>query len=197
MLGATNPTSVELTYLEEKHQRLMSNKLIFVIFSICLGMGALLIAILMAPEPPLAGGAPHPSIAGMVVGGDGQARLQPIGTYAFIFQSLLLLLIVCLCCLGVSQRNRSRRFYSYMSASYAMALFIWWQMYSGHQAFLDSDEVGFFVGFPIPTAWQMYGTWFSAIPLILLYSIGFRKFIYSQADDEAFQAILATHKPAR
>lgn len=175
----------------------MNNKLISLIFGICLAMGGLLIAILLAPEPPSAGGAPHPEIAGMVIGGDGEIRLESIGTYAFAFQSLLLLLIVCLCCLGVSQRNRSKRFYGYMSASYALSMFIWWQMYSGHQAFLAGDEAGFFIGFPIPTAWQMYGTWFSAIPLILIYTLGYQKFIYSQADDEAFQAILANHKTSR
>lgn len=175
----------------------MSSKLIPIILSICLIMGALVIAIIYATETPFAGGSPHPDFQGMVIGGDGEMRLLHIGTFAFLFQSLLLLLIVCLCCLGVNQLKRSRSFYGYMAASYTMAMFIWWQMYSGHQAFLSSGEIDYFMGFPVPTAWQMYGTWLSAIPLILLYSLGFRKYIYSAEDEKAFQAILAEHKSAK
>ncbi|MFK7865266.1 MAG: hypothetical protein AB8B95_13690 [Pseudohongiellaceae bacterium] len=175
----------------------MNSKLIPAIFCICLAMGGLVVAILLAPETPFAGGSPHPGFPGMVSGGDGEARLMHIGSFAFVFQSLLLLLIGCLCSLGVSEKNRSWGFWGYMAASYGLAMFIWWQMYSGHQAFLQTGEVGYFMGFPIPTAWQMYGTWFSAIPSILLYALGFRKYIYSEADEKTFQAVLAEHKVAQ
>jgi len=172
----------------------MSNKLITVIFTLCLLLGLLLVAIMLADEVTNAGGVPHSEIAGMTAGGDGALRLEHIGIYAFLFQSLLLLLIVCLCALGVSPRYRSTAFYRYMALCYGLMLFIWWQMYSGHQQFLQTDEVTYFMGFPTPSAWQMYGTWLGAIPLMLIYTLGFRKFIYTQADDEAFQALLSKHK---
>lgn len=172
----------------------MSNKLISVIFTLCLLLGLLLIAIMTAEEVTDASGGPHPEIAGMAAGGDGELRLEFIGSYAFLFQSLLLLLIVCLCTLGISARYRSTALFSYMAGSYGLMLFIWWQMYFGHQQFMETDQVGYFMGFPVPTAWQMYGTWVGAIPLMLIYTLGYRKFIYTHADDEAFQAILAQHK---
>jgi hypothetical protein len=172
----------------------MSNKLITFIFTLCLLLGLLLVAIVLADEVANAGGIVHSEITGMAVGGDGKLRLEGIGTYAFLFQSLLLLLIVCLCALGVSPRYRSTTFYGYMALCYGLMLFIWWQMYFGHQQFMQTDEVTYFMGFPTPTAWQMYGTWLGAIPLMLIYTLGFRKFIYTQADDQAFQALLSEHK---
>lgn len=172
----------------------MSNKLVSFIFALCLLLGLLLVAIVMADEVANAGGIPHYEISGMTAGGDGELRLEHIGTYAFLFQSLLLLLIVCLCALGVSPRYRSTAFYGYMAGCYGLMFFIWWQMYFGHQQFMQTDEVAYFMGFPAPTAWQMYGTWFGAIPLMLIYTLGFSKFIYTQADEEAFQAILTKHK---
>ena len=46
------------------------------------------------------------------------------------------------------------------------------------------------MGFPVPTAWQMYGTWLGAIPLIVMYSYGFRIFIYTREDEAEFDALL-------
>jgi hypothetical protein len=64
-------------------------------------------------------------------------------------------------------------------------------MFSGHSAFLDTGETGYFMGFPTATAWQTYGTWLGAIPLILIYSFGFNKFFYTKEDEEKFNALLA------
>ena len=63
-------------------------------------------------------------------------------------------------------------------------------MVSTHQEFLQTGETGYFMGFPVPTAWQMYGTWLSAIPLIIIYTLGFRHFIYTEEDEEQFEALL-------
>ena len=158
-------------------------------------MGGLLVAISFAETVPNAAGFAHPEHPGMQAGGDGAARLQYIGTYAFLFQSLLLLLVVCLTILGVSPRYRSKEFFAYMLVSAVFMLLIWWQMYSRHQAFLESGETAYFLGFPIATAWQVYGTWLGAIPLILVYSIGFRKFIYTESDAAEFQALLDQSRP--
>lgn len=169
----------------------MANRLMGLIFAICIAMGILLVTILFAEQAPGAAGLPHPSIPGMLVGGDGQARLESIGGYAFAFQALLLLLICCLCALGVSARYRSLSFCAYLVGSYGFMFFVWWQMYFGHQDFMTGGETSYFLGFPIATAWQMYGTWLGAIPLVLIYIVGFSKYIYTEQDAAAFQALIA------
>ena len=169
----------------------MANRLISLIFAICIAMALLLLAILFADQPPGAGGTPHPTIAGMLVGGDGLGRLATIGTYAFMFQGFLLLLICCLCALGVSAKYRSTTFYGYLAACYGFMFLVWWQMYFGHQEYLITGQTSYFLGFPVATAWQMYGTWLCAIPLICIYVFGFDKYIYTEQDDAQFKALLA------
>ena len=73
-----------------------------------------------------------------------------------------------------------------MAGSLACMLIVGWKMYFGHQSFLATQETSYFLGFPEATAWQTYGTWLSAIPLVLIYSIGFSQFIYSKEDEEKF-----------
>jgi hypothetical protein len=168
----------------------MGKKLIYVILAICLAMAGILIAIIMSEPVANAGGIAHPQIPAMQVGGDGQARLEHIGGLAFMFQTLLLILIICLSMLGVSERYRSKDFIIYMSGTALFSLFCWWMMWSEHRQFMASGETGYFMGFPIATAWQMYGTWLGAIPLILIYSLGFRKYIYTEQDEKDFNKLL-------
>lgn len=169
----------------------MRSKLIYVIFAVAALMAAILLAICLAETVPEAGGAAHPEIPGLQIGGDGAARLQYIGPLAFAFQCLLLIQIALLSLLGVAERYRTHELLAYMGGSLAITLFIAWKMFSGHLEFLDTGVSGYFMGFPTATAWQTYGTWLGAIPLILIYCIGFNKFIYTKEDEEKFNALLA------
>ncbi len=169
----------------------MGRSLIYVIFAICILMAGLLLAICLAEPVANAGGIPHPDFSGMQSGGDGAARLAHIGYLAFSLQCLLLLLIVCLAALGVAEKRRNAEFMAYMCGTLLLSLLAWWQMYSGHQQFLETGVTEYFMGFPTPTSWQVYGTWFGAIPLIVLYSLGFRKFIYTEEDEAEFQQLLS------
>lgn len=172
----------------------MSDRLVGVILLICIVMAGLVLAIVLAPSVANPAGLPHPHFSGMVVGsGDGD-RLAHIGIYAFLFQALLLLLINCLCLLGVSRPRRDRRLYIAMTVSYLFALLVWWQMYFGLANFYETGQVSYFGGFPLPTAWQMYGTWASALPLILYYVLWFNRYIFPPEEEAAFQAILSEHR---
>ena len=77
-----------------------------------------------------------------------------------------------------------------MGGTLLLSLFVWWQMYSGHQGFLETGVTSYFMGFPVATAWQVYGTWLGAIPLIILYTVGFRKFIFTEEDEEKYEKLL-------
>lgn len=168
----------------------MQNKLIYSIFAVGVLMAAILLAIGLAEPVANAGGAPHPEFPGMQVGGDGGARLEHIGSLGFAFQCLLLVQIILLTMLGVAPRYQTPEFLAYMGGSLLFSLFIAWRMYAGHLEYLASGETGYFLGFPTATAWQMYGTWLGAIPLILVYSLGYRKFIFTAEDEEKFNQLL-------
>lgn len=168
----------------------MQNRVVIGVFIISCAMAAVLLAIMLADPVAGSGGVPHPTIPGLMVGGDGAARLAEIGWLAFLFQCLLLLLIVALAALGVSSKHHSLQLYVLLFLTYIFTLIIWWQMYFGHQQFLETGETGYFLGFPVATAWQMYGTWLGAMPLILIYVLGFKTFIHSDEDEQRYQQLL-------
>jgi len=63
-------------------------------------------------------------------------------------------------------------------------------MYSSHLQYLETGNTGYFLGFPIATAWAVYGTWLGAIPLVVLYTVGFHKCIYTPEDEQQFNKLL-------
>ncbi len=168
----------------------MGRQLIFVIFALCVAMSALLLLIIFAEPVAGAGGVAHPLFKGMSNGGDGAARLEHIGAYAYAFQALLLALIVALSTLGISERHRTPRLRAYMIATFVFSLFVLWRMVAGHLHFLATGETSFFMGFPTPTAWAVYGVWAGALPLMFIYVIGFRQFIYTEEDEAEYEQLL-------
>ena len=168
----------------------MRSKLIYIIFVVSLLMAGILLAIGLAEPVTNANGGPHPEFPGMQIGGDGLARIEQIGNLGFAFQCLLLILIVLLSLLGISERYRSRHLLVYMSGTTFLTLFIAWQMYSSHLQYLETGNTGYFLGFPIATAWAVYGTWLGAIPLVILYSMGFHKYIYTPEDEKQYKKLL-------
>ena len=78
----------------------MGRQLIYVIFALCAAMTLTLLLILVAEPVAGAGGVAHLVFEGMRIGGDGSARLESIGSLAYGFQALLLVLIVALATLG-------------------------------------------------------------------------------------------------
>ena len=168
----------------------MRSKLIYIIFVVSLLMAGILLAIGLAEPVTNASGGPHPEFPGMQIVGDGIARIEQIGNLGFAFQCLLLILIVLLSLLGISERYRSRHLLVYMSGTTFLTLFIAWQMYSSHLQYLETGNTGYFLGFPIATAWAVYGTWLGAIPLVILYSVGFHKYIYTPEDEKQYKKLL-------
>ena len=168
----------------------MRSKLIYIIFVVSLFMAGILLVISLAEPVTNTNGGAHPEFPGMQVGGDGLARFEQIGTLGFAFQCLLLIQIVLLSLLGISERYRSRHLLVYMSGTTFLTLFIAWQMYSSHLQYLETGNTGYFLGFPIATAWAVYGTWLGAIPLVILYSVGFHKYIYTPEDEKQYKKLL-------
>ena len=126
----------------------------------------------------------------MNIGGDGVARMEGIGTVAFIFQATTLILCAALMTLGVSRRHRTGVFWIGIGGVTLAALFVWWRVFDGYTDFLAGGEVRMVLGFPAPSAWLIYGVWGTAALYSVLYVVGFRRFIYTEEDEKAFNELV-------
>lgn len=150
--------------------------------------------ILMSDVPSGAAGMAHESIAELKVGGDGAARLATIGRAPFYFQISTIFLGVSLLYMGVSEHRRDRRFRVLMAGGTVFALFVWYKLYTGYEAYLATGETDLVFGFPVPTAWLLGGVWGSFFVFDLMFVVFFRDYFWPAEDEAAFEALVAELK---
>lgn len=166
-------------------------RLIYILLGLLVAMIFLLIHIAGLPEPSASTGMAHPLIEHMRVGGDGLKRFVEVGPPAFIMQIVVLVLSMLLVVMGISERRRDGTLYWWVGICGVVSLVNWYMVYSTYQAFLISGETGFFLGFPVPSAWMIYGTWLSGLLLVAFYILGFRRFIFTDEDEAEYLALVS------
>lgn len=171
----------------------MQRSLAIAIFIMGLIECLILIAIALTPAPENATGLAHEVLPGVRIGGDGRERLAPIENLGYFFHVTVLVQVHLLIVLGVSEHKRSPLLFSLVGGCLAIALFIWWSLFTSYQNFLDSGTTEYFLGFPVASAWQVYALWVGGLSLVSLYVIGFERFIWSKEDERAFQEIVKQH----
>ena len=77
------------------------------------------------------------------------------------------------------------------------SLGIWWGLYTSYVGYLNSGTSQFVFGFPLPTALMLFGVFSSGIYLCGLYIWGFRRFIYTQDDEDAYELLRAAAAAGR
>lgn len=166
-------------------------RLIHVILLLLVAIGVLLVGLLFAGGPDNATGQAHATIAGMSSGGDGLARLGGMGWMMFLLQILALLLIYALIALGVAERNRTRTFWVLLGLGAALSIAIWCGLYLSYVRLLETGEMQLLFGYPLPTAFMLFGVFLGGSYLCVFYIWGFKRFIYTEADEAAYESLRA------
>ena len=166
-------------------------RLIHVVLLVLLLIVGLIGWILVSPEPPMSTGSPHPEIAGMSVGGDGLVRMGPIFFPGFTLQALFVILIHLLVALSVAERNRSALFWISLCCAGLVSMWVCWKIFSSYAQFLETGETDYFLGFPVASAWMMFGIWLSGVLLAVIYVVGFRRFVFTVEDEAAYDLLEA------
>lgn len=166
-------------------------RLIHAILLLLLAILGLLIVLLVSADPADATGQAHARIADMNVGGDGLARLGGRGWLMCLLQTLTLLLIYALIALGVSERRRTARFWILLAVGAGLSLAVWWGMFFSYMAFLETGSAPLLLGYPLPTAFMLFGVFLGGSYLCVLYILGFRQFIYPEEEEAAYEALRA------
>ena len=162
------------------------------VIAVLLAVILCLLGVLMVwPEPMFVAGGAHPEIRGMNVGGDGLARLGGAHWLLFALQCSVLVLKLLLVALGVAEHHRDRTFWCWLTLIGVVVLGVWWGMYSSYLDYLHSGESPIALGFPLATAFMLFGVYTGGSLLCVLYVAGFRRFIFSEADEAAYEALRA------
>jgi len=174
--------------MKERSSR--SNIEFSIIFGLMLVITLFLALVIFNEEPSDSSGGSHPVIEGMQSGGNGAARLKGIESASFILFASTILIFVVVIVSGISRRYRNREFWVSIGIITLLILFVWYRIFTSYANYLETGELRFFLGFPEPTAWMIYGLWGGGALFTFLYVIGFRKYIYTKEDEAALNDIV-------
>lgn len=150
----------------------------------------LVVAIALQPEYGASSQA-HPTIDGMKVGSGPENLPAAVSLLGYLLQNVVIVLSLTLLAMGVSPRYRNRQFYRSLSLIGGVMAAVWAAIYWGDQSFYQSGTTAYVLGFPVATSWMIYGVWGSGALLSVLYVVGFKRFIYTDADRQAFEQLVA------
>ncbi|WP_262689700.1 hypothetical protein [Kordiimonas aestuarii] len=169
-------------------------KAIHLAFVFLLAIAGITVFVLISEPPTGATGVAHDTIAGMKLGGDGAARLATIGRTPFYFQLGVIGFAATLLYMGVAERRRDGALRVAILTMTAVALFIWYMLYSGYEDYLATGETDVVFGFPVPTNWMFWGIWGSFAIFDLFYVVAFRRYFLPKEDEAEFAALVAELK---
>ncbi|MEM9014173.1 MAG: hypothetical protein AAGB02_03605 [Pseudomonadota bacterium] len=156
-----------------------------------------LISIAMTAQGGMPTGGDHPVISNMSVGGSGYDRTGPILTQVFVWQCSVIIFAILMISLGVPKKRRTIKVYLSLSACALVSIAVWSALFLAYRAYLESGSTMYFLGFPVASAWMVYGIWIGHLPLTVIYVFGFHKRIFTEKDQAEFAAILSDHQKRR
>ena len=190
----------------------MMKKLPHLLFALVLGMVAVFVILFAREEQPWSEkradgeelvrvhqghGIPHPKFESMLVGGPGPERHAGLLWLGWVFCTLQVFFFVGLLALGLRRRERAGPWIKPLAMGLLLYLAVFTMLMISYRHFMVSESHDLFLGFPIPTAWMMYGIWFVPIAFILLYVIAFPRLIWTDADQKQLDQIVAKQQAER
>jgi hypothetical protein len=165
-------------------------KLIYWVLALLLIIATCLVLIVMGPEVAGATGSAHSQFPAMRIGGDGVSRYLAVGNLTFILQSAAIVLFGVLLYLGVNERHRSLACKVWIIFGSAASMLIWWAIHASYTQFLETGTTDMVLGFPVATAFTVFGLWLSGFLLVLGYIVGFRSFIFTHDDEDRYKQLI-------
>lgn len=158
--------------------------LILIAMAVCIAIAFAL----GAPEG--AGGVAHPTIGNMSIGGPGEARHARVFGVAWAFGACMILLFSTCLALGASKGGKVGGIKIYLFVGVALHLAAFSAVMMAYRPYMVDGTAPFVGSFPLPSAIMLYALWGAPVYFVLLYVIGFKRFIFSEEDEVKFAAIV-------
>lgn len=154
-----------------------------------LAMAAVTLIAFALDEPPNSAGIDHPELDTMRRGGppDRHSQVLWLGWALGLAQVSL---FVTLIAFGARRRADRGGLGRRLAAGAALYALTWTALVAAYRVTAANLEPALWLGFPAPTAVMLFGIWPVPLVFVWLYVGGFRRWVWSDEDQRAFEALL-------
>lgn len=129
----------------------------------------------------------HPEYPSMLIGQYDWANDYWIT--ALLGWCVISLFILCLY-LGLNRASNRKAILPWLVVGYLLYGLTYIGVILADLNYMANESTNYFLGFPIPTAWMIFGMWFSPLFFSVLYVLNFDSWVISQKEVEKFKALV-------
>ena len=169
-----------------------------IVFRLLLGVSAALVVVMGASL--LLPGAAHPTArlhpeAASLLQSTGGLADQPETLWLGYAFGLLVLGLMAVCVwIGLRKKETGTPLTRWMMIGFGGYALVFTGLTLTYARYTGNAEVPFFGGFPLPTAWMVYGIWFFPLILVGLYMAMFDRWVLTEDDQARFQALVEENR---
>ncbi|HVS62853.1 MAG TPA: hypothetical protein VMT85_05015 [Thermoanaerobaculia bacterium] len=173
-------------------------RLPFLLFVILLAMCGV-VGWLAFQEPAFnQAGIAHPEHPAMALGADGEARHRDVLGVGFAFAVLIVVFFVGLLFFALHRRGEAVPGKGTILFAAVLFLGAFVALFWTYSRFMEAPGAGgLFLGFPVPTAWMLYGVWGIPLLFILIYVARFNEWVFGAAEETEYTKLLERVRRAR
>lgn len=165
-----------------------------ILLMVLLGLWGVLISAMMTRASDYPGAVAHPQQAQMhVAGPSAEFDLTMLRTGQAVGILIVAVFVLCLL-LGSGKNGASATFAGVVIVSAAVLMSVFLMMTSTISEYVQSPSPKLIGGFPVPTAWMVFGVWLTPILFLAVYIAGFRQWVMTEDDQQRLSALVARRR---
>jgi hypothetical protein len=166
-------------------------KLPAILLAALLLLWGVLIYAVFSPVEKYPGASTHPEHSQMHVAG-ASAEFDAGMTVPGAIAGVLIITTYLLCLLiGAGKNGASRKFVGVVVASSCLVIGSFLAMTFSVGGYVRDSSPQLVGGFPVPTAWMVFGVWLSPIVFLAIYIAGFRQWVMTDDDRQRLAELVA------
>ena len=170
-------------------------KLPAILLATLAALWGVLLYTVFSPDEHYPGAATHPEQSEMHVAGAAAAfDAEMIVPGAIAGVLVIAVYLLCLL-LGAGKNGASLTFVGVVAASSCLVVGSFLAMTFSFDDYVGDPSPQLVGGFPIPTAWMVFGVWMSPVVFLAVYVAGFRRWVMTEDDRKRLEALIAARQP--
>ena len=165
-----------------------------IVFRLLLGVSAALVLVtvlsLLLPAATQPTARLHPEATSLLQSTGGLADQPETLWLGYVFGLFVLGLMAVCAWIGLRKKDTGTPLTRWMMIGFGGYALVFTGLTLTYARYTGSADVPFFGGFPLPTAWMIYGMWFFPLILVGLYMAFFDRFVLTKDDLARFQELV-------
>lgn len=173
---------------------LANMKLIHYFLTCLILLLVLIISLWFLPIPEHAAGTVHPTYKTMLHSGDHVLASTTARTVSFLFGLGVILIMYFFIRYGAIRKRGTGKLKLWINIGFVIYIIVYTLNFLSYINYETTGHDEFFLGWPTPTAWMIYGMWTAPAILMFIYVLKFREWILDEEDEAKFYEILEKRK---